>query len=97
MSFEMKNKVENQPFSGNWDGDYREDEFESASLQIGAECLDQFLGNAKEAISRYPGHTAEIVLTSVFNLLTIDEPLDEIFGHVLQLINANDTINYRVQ
>lgn len=97
MSLRIKQKTENQPFSGNWDGDYREDEFESASLQIGAECLDQFLGDAKEAISRYPGHTTEIVLTSVFNLLKIDEPLDEIFGHVLQLIDANDTINYRVQ
>lgn len=92
MSLRIKQKTENQPFAGNC---YREDE--SASLQIGAECLNRYLGNANKAISKYPEHTAEIVLTSVFNLLTIDEPLDEIFGHVLQLINANDTINYSVQ
>lgn len=95
MGFGVKNKIENQPFVGKWDGDYSEDE--SASLQVGAECLSRFRGDAKKAISEYPDHATEIVLTSIFNLLAIDEPLNQVFGHVLHLIESNDTVNFNFQ
>lgn len=93
MGLEIKNILKRQqPFVGKCS-----DEDESSSLQIGNECLDKFYGDAKAAILKFPEHSTEIVLASLFNELVGSSIFDEsLMRHLHTLISACDQTNYRI-
>lgn len=64
---------------------------DSATLSIGADCLDLCAGNVNKAFDKFPAHACEIILSHLYLLFSSQlEPDAEIFGSVIKLIAKND-------
>lgn len=67
----------------------------SLTLVIGNECLDQSFDNSVKAIEKNPIHSTEIVLASLcrrLNIMKLTPEVEQLFNHVLDLIQINDQV-----
>lgn len=64
---------------------------DSLTLSIGHDCLNFCNGNAKNSIKKFSNHTAEIVLTDLYNKISNQpKPDPETFNNLLDLIAFHD-------
>ncbi len=76
--------------------DLIQDDESSLTLTIGNELLNKFFNDADKAIFNHPYHAIEIGLASMcrmLNEMNLTTEVEELFNHVLDLIQINDKAN----
>lgn len=75
--------------------DFMKTDESSLTLIVGNECLDHFFNDSDKAISKFPNHATEIVLTSLcrrLNNMNLTSEVEQLFNHVLDLIQIHDQV-----
>ena len=75
--------------------DFMETDEGSLTLIVGNECLDQSFDNSIKSIEKNPIHSTEIVLASLcrrLNNMKLTPEVEQLFNHVLDLIQINDQV-----